>query len=156
MFCQSCGGESDKGLRYCKRCGANLDPHKPSTPSKPQGLVWILAFSIAMMMGLPTGGIVLLFGAIPVLLERGLPIYFLMGLEGAGLLIILVATLLLSRLLAPLFKAYLQSGEVSQQTTIELGQSTATQIPSQPESISSVTEQTTRTFEPAYEEHKTK
>src|SRR5262245_32293063 len=117
MYCSTCGAESAQGIRYCTRCGADLNP---TAASKPKGLVWIVAFGIAMMMGLPAGGIAMVFERIPPLVDRGLPLWFLTALAIISLLMMSVATVLLSRLLHPVFKSYLAAGEPAKATTQKL------------------------------------
>lgn len=148
MYCSHCGAESVQGSQYCKRCGANLI-------QKPQALVWIVAFGIAMMMGLPMGGIAIVFERTPGLLEKGLPLWFLMALATISLLMVSMATFLLSRLLLPVFKNYLQSGEAKEAKKPALGGDAPLRIDAHPHSVSSVTEATTRTFEPANVERDT-
>lgn len=120
MYCSSCGTESALGVQYCKRCGANLTPAGPSSTKKPQGIVWVVLFGIAMMIGLPMGGISVVFERIPDLLEKGLPLPFLLVLATTSLLMVSLATVLLSRLLSPVFKTYLQSGESAEQRQARL------------------------------------
>ena len=149
MFCSSCGAESVQGLRYCTRCGADQNPPEKAPPAaKPKGVVWIVAFGIAMMMGMPAGGIAMVFERIPALLEKGFPLWFLTVLAIVSLLMMSVATVLLSRLLLPVFKTYLEPGEASDPEKPRLVGSPPAQInaPHNPES--SLTEQTTRSFEP--------
>src|SRR5713226_6061298 len=110
MYCPSCGAETNQGLRYCTRCGADLNPHSLPPAGKPRGLPWIVAFGIAMMMGLPAGGIAMVFERIPTLLDKGFPLWFLTVLAVISLLMMSVATVLLSRLLLPVFKTYLDPG----------------------------------------------
>lgn len=153
MFCSSCGAESNPGLQYCKRCGASLMP--AGLKDKPTGLVWIVAFGIAMMMGLPMGGIVVIFERLSGLLDKGFPLYFLITLASVSLMMVALATVLLSRLLSPIFKNYLQSGEPSESKKTNLGERRPAQISAPPDSVSSVTEGTTRTFEPRQVERET-
>ena len=148
MYCSSCGAESSKGLRYCTRCGADLSPESLSPSGRPKGIAWIVAFGIAMMMGLPAGGIAMVFERIPPLLERGLPLWFLTVLALISLLMMSVATVLLSRLLLPVFKTYLQSGDTLETRANRLA-GAPEQIDSLPDHQASITEQTTRSFEPA-------
>lgn len=141
MYCSHCGAESVQGSQYCKRCGASLI-------QKPQALVWIVAFGIAMIMGLPMGGIVIVFERISGFIEKGLPLWLVAVLTITGLLIVSMATFLLSRLLSPIFKNYSQSGEAAE-TKKPVVAGAPLQIDAPPHSVSSVTEATTRTFEPA-------
>ncbi|HEX5732984.1 MAG TPA: hypothetical protein VF131_09140 [Blastocatellia bacterium] len=156
MYCSSCGAESGEGLQYCKRCGVNLSPAEPAnTTGKPRGLVWIVTFGIAMIMGLPMGGIAVVYERIPDLLAQGFPLWFLTVLAIISLLMMSVATVLLSRLLAPLFKAYLQSGDVTQSRKQKPGVHTAAQLNAPRDSVSNASEETTRSFEPIAAERDT-
>ena len=156
MYCSSCGYESIQGLQYCKHCGANLNPAESSmTTKKPTGLVWIIVFGIAMMMGLPMGGIVVIFERIPGLLENGFPLWFLMTLAVISLLMVSVSTVLLHRLLSPLFKAYLQSGEAKESMEPKSSERARGQIDAARDYVSSVTEDTTRAFEQLHKEQDT-
>jgi len=101
-----------------------------------------------MMMGLPAGGIAIVFERIPALLDKGLPLWFLTTLAIISLLMMAVATVLLSRLLSPVFKSYLESGEPAKTTAGKPASAGHAQIESPPAVISSVTEETTRAFDP--------
>ena len=90
----------------------------------------------------------MVFERIPALLEKGLPLWFLTVLAIISLLMMSVATVLLSRLLFPVFKSYLESGEPANQTTRKPAGHPHPQIQAPPVSISSVTEETTRSFDP--------
>ena len=154
MYCSSCGAESIQGFQYCKRCGVNLNPIESSASSRrPKGLVWIVAFGIAMMMGLPLGGIAVILERIPGLLAGGFPLWFLMALTIISLLMMSSAMLLLSRLLSPIFKTYLESSEVATERRTRLVVPVPEQISPPQDSIASVTEDTTRMFEPRRQEH---
>jgi hypothetical protein len=155
MYCSSCGAESNQGLRYCTRCGADSNPPQQAASPKPRGLVWIVAFGIAMMMGLPAGGIAMVFERIPELLDKGLPLWFLTVLAVISLLMMSVATVLLGHLLSPVFKSYLASGEAANTTTEKRTGDRQAQIQEPPVAISSVTEETTRSFERVPGEHNT-
>ena len=155
MYCSSCGAQSNQGLRYCTRCGADSNPPQQVTSPKPRGLAWIVAFGIAMMMGVPAGGIALVFERIPELLDKRLPLWFLTVLAVISLLMISVATVLLSRLLSPVFKSYLDSGQHPHTTTHKLDSGQPALIQEPPFVGSSVTDETTRSFEPIPGEHNT-
>jgi hypothetical protein len=107
------------------------------------------------MIGLPIGGIAIIFERIPDLLERGLPLQFLVALAIISLLLVSLATVLLSRLLAPLFKTYLQSDEATEPKKTKLSARVPAQIPAPGSAVSSVTEGTTRAFEPLQNERDT-
>lgn len=148
MYCSSCGAEAVQGFQYCKRCGANLSPAESlASTRRSKGLVWIVAFGIAMMMGMPMGGIAVVFERIPGLLELGFPLWFLMALAIICLLMTTAATVLLSRLLSPIFKTYLQASEPTPIRKPTLSEAAAIPISASRDSMVSITEETTRTFE---------
>jgi hypothetical protein len=149
MYCSSCGAESIQGLQYCKRCGANLNPIESlASTRKPKGLVWIVAFGLAMMMGVPLGGIAVVLERIPPLLQSGFPLWFLTALTIMSLLMMSTALVLLSRLLSPIFKTYLESSDAAAGARPKLTVPIPAQISAPNDSIVSVTEDTTRVFEP--------
>ena len=153
MYCSTCGADSIQGLQYCKRCGANLNPAaSQASTGKPKGLVWIVAFGIAMMMGIPMGGIAVVFDRMRPLQENGFPLWFMMALAIASLLMMSVAMVLLSRLLAPVFKSYLQSSETIDAKQPKLSERSPEQINAPRNVVSSVTEDTTRVFDPVHGE----
>lgn len=154
MYCSSCGAVVIQGLSYCNRCGANLKPPESSPHSKPVGLAWLIAFGIAMM-GTPIGGVTLIATFIKELLDRGIPFKEVLLLAMVMLAMIFGAAVLLARLLSPLVKAYLKSVEPAESKKAELSGHSPAQLEAAREPVSSVTENTTRAFEPVYSERKT-
>ena len=66
MYCSNCGGEATIGLRFCKRCGANLYNTPDAgggitTPRNVTGAVWALALA-TIAVGL--GGLGIVFGIV--------------------------------------------------------------------------------------------
>jgi hypothetical protein len=152
MYCSSCGASITPGLSYCNRCGANLKPSESVVPSsKPAGLAWIVWFGI-LMMGTPFPAMIIVFESVRVLKQAGFPIEYAMALAVFSLLMVFGSVVLLSRLLSPMVRAYLRSGEPVKSKTPELSGPTRAQIEAVREPVSSVTENTTRSFEPAYRE----
>ncbi len=156
MYCSSCGAAVTQNLSCCNRCGVNLKPSGSSVPAgKHVGLAWLVAFGLAMM-GTPIGAVALVSDLIIKLLARGVPIGDLMALAIIMLVMVFGATVLLSRLLSPLVKAYLQSGGPVESKRSELSGRTPAQIEAASEPVSSITDETTRAFEPLYREQKTR
>jgi hypothetical protein len=152
MYCSSCGAAMTQGLSYCNRCGANLKLSESLAPStKPAGLIWVITFGIAMM-GLPFPAFIVIFALIKELKEAGFPLEYLMVLAAISLLTVFGAVEMLSRFLPPLVKAYLQSGEPVESKKSELNGRTPAQLEAAREPASSITENTTRAFEPSYRE----
>ena len=158
MFCSSCGAEST-GLNYCKRCGANLTAPiaAPSVQFVPISLtkpILIIGTLIALITLGGFGGIV--SGTIEMVQQgagRVSP-----ALPVLGLPCILVIDILLIRQLSKLINAALSPNRFQyQQAPIQAA--TAANDPrftppttARLEGAPSVTENTTRFFDPVYRE----
>ena len=146
MYCPVCGAESTSGLNYCKRCGASLSPVTNETEaarpiSKPLALllpvalvsiVGLIAFFVSLVH-LSHGGVdprpliaITAFAGATVLGVVGLLIWLLMQLSG------------IHRRLSQVEKEPRPTGRSSQP-----------QLQARPISVPSVTENTTRNFDPA-------
>ena len=154
MYCSTCGVAVAQGLSYCNYCGAKLNGEKgdnaiKSSEVKPESLVWgmvavlvfgfvaIMFLMMAMkMVGLNVGQILAftILSFLIVLLVEGVFIWQLLrrkrGAEETG-----------------------DTALLKEQTTKEL---VAAQERVLPEPVSSVTEHTTRAFEPIFREQKSK
>lgn len=149
MYCSSCGASVAQGLSYCNHCGAKLGGESliKSPEVKPVSLLWgmmaVLVFGLVAitfllmamkMVGLNVGQILafMMVSFIIMLLVEGMFIWQLFrGKRGAG-----------------------EAGDKalsSKQTTKELEAAQARVLP---EAMPSVTEHTTRSFEPIYRERK--
>ena len=146
MYCSSCGVAMTQGLSYCNHCGAKVIGEKDAGKSsevKPEALVWgmvaVLVFGIA--------AIVLLMMAMKMVgLNVGLIIAFMML---SFLIMLSVEGVFIWQLLHRK-----RGAEEAGNTTKELyaAQARALPEPMPP----SVTEHTTRAFEPLYSERKSK
>jgi len=154
MYCSSCGVAVAQGLSYCNFCGAKLNGEKGanavrSSEVKPEALVWgmvaVLVFGfvaitflmMAMkMVGLNVGQILAftILSFLIMLLVEGVIIWQLLrhkrGAEETG-----------------------DNAVSKEQATKELDVAQARMLP---EPMPSVTEHTTRTLEPIYNERKSK
>ncbi|HJP93646.1 MAG TPA: hypothetical protein VJ875_16930 [Pyrinomonadaceae bacterium] len=153
MYCSSCGVAVAQGLSYCNHCGAKLnrsDVVAKSAEVKP-GLL-VNAMVVTFIFGL--GAIGMLMGIMKVIL----------GLRVEPILAFMLLPLMLMLVLEGVFMRLLLRGnrgtretsdkELSnQQTTTELD---AAQTPALPEGMPSVTEHTTRAFDPIYTERKSR
>jgi hypothetical protein len=147
MFCPSCGIQSTQGLQYCKRCGANLMPLEPVMHhSRPAGLGWLIAFLIAMM-GLPLPGLAVVWDFANSLHLKGFPPPNVTGLAVVGMFLLFGTEALLYRLLSRLISAYVQAGAQAQPGKLK-PMVARPQIAPPREGMTSVTEQTTRNFDP--------
>src|SRR5205814_4745571 len=151
MYCSSCGTEVTKGLNYCNRCGANLNPttsvpEQPTRIVNPGRTIWPMALMVVMGLGI-------IFSGVNNLAKK--------DIHPAALTWIVLGSLALLFGVASLFLRYLSqiSGTAQQVVKPEprkkaaLKETGSPQLPpSRMEPVPSVTEHTTRTFEPVYRE----
>lgn len=150
MYCPSCGLQQTQELRYCPRCGANLAPASQEKPPSLVGPIWAVSLALTLVTLVGFGFI---FTFIMVLVTRdihlgGSPLliisfFLLVVLAIAGLLV-----RQLSRLLALHHKTGGQSARKSQPNKNELAEREAARLEAMSEPSLSITESTTRTFEP--------
>lgn len=147
MFCSSCGVSVSQGLSYCNHCGAKLNTSEnvdESTGVKPDLLV--TAMVATFIFG--TAVITALMGVMKVIL----------GLSGETILAVIWIPFLLMLLLEGIFVRLLMrrkettsdandKARANQHETNELNKAHARALP---EPTPSVTEHTTRAFEPIY------
>jgi hypothetical protein len=160
MFCPSCGAEYTIELKYCNRCGANLSTELatqpqivPISPTKPAVILG------AIVTLLTLGGFGLLIGgAIELSRSARLDPDSIAMIVVVGMLTILTMDIFLIRMLSKIVNASLSSGTLEEQPrrSSALGNTPLMQL-SQPstsrlQKVPSVTEGTTRFFEPAYRE----
>ena len=154
MYCSSCGVVVAQGLSYCNYCGAKLSGVKgdsiiKSPEVKPQSLVWAMVA-------------VLVFGFVAI-------VFLMMAMKMVGLNVgqifaFTILSFLIMLLVEGVFIWQLlrskRGGEKSGDTVLLKGQSTneldAAHARVLPEPMPSVTEHTTRAFEPIYRERKSK
>jgi predicted lipid-binding transport protein (Tim44 family) len=149
MFCPVCGIEGTAGLKYCKRCGATLGQPE-STPArridygKIAGMFWAVAVFGIVSIGTLIGCMIPL-----TVFHAGAGIIMPIMAFGSAAIITISVLLIrqLSRLIGLVEKEE-PAAEVKKPATSR--QYNAPQIAAEPRSVSSVTEHTTRTFDPAY------
>jgi hypothetical protein len=155
MYCSSCGVAVTPGLSYCNYCGEKLGGARSNSITKspdvkPETLIGAMVF--AFVFGL--GAITVLMGVLKAVLrlETGLILFF-------ALLSFLVMLSLEGVFIRLLFRRRRGAEEASDvapfrgQATRELD---ATQARVLPEPVPSVTEHTTRAFEPVYNDRTSK
>ena len=155
MYCSACGVAVAQGLSYCNYCGAKLGGAKggtviKSSEVKPEMLV--SAMVVVFVFGL--GAITVLMGVMKAVLQlnEGLIIAFIL----LSFLIMLSLEGVIIRLLFRRKRSPEEAGDAVRlkgQPTRELD---AAQARALPEPMPSVTEHTTRTFEPVYNEQTSK
>lgn len=155
MYCSSCGAAVTRGLAYCNHCGAKSGGEKDAAAAKPaetftESLVWALV--AVFVVGL--GGII---GLMAVMKEVvGFSPDVILYITGVCFLMMLVIEgVLIWKLMRHKSgaKEIADAGRPNARETKELG---AAQARSLPDAAPSVTEQTTRAFDPVYVERKTK
>jgi hypothetical protein len=160
MYCPSCGLQQTQDLRYCPRCGANLNP--PAEREKPPNLVGpIWAVSLALTL-VTLAGLGFVFAFAMVLIGKGIALtggLFLLIL--LFLLVVLTIASLLVRQLSRLLNLYYgpgeaQAGRQEEAKKNELTGREAPRLEAMSEPPPSVTENTTRTFEPVPKGRQTK
>ena len=155
MYCSSCGVAVPPGLTYCNHCGEKLSGAKSasivkSPEVKPESL--IAAMVCTFVFGL--GAITLLMGMMKAVL------HFELGQILAFTLLSFLILLSLEGVFIRLLLHRRRGAEEAGDTVLLKGQATrelnAAQARALPEPMASVTEHTTRAFDPIYPERTSK
>lgn len=151
MFCSTCGVAADRGLSYCKHCGAKLNDGKDMPVAQPaqiapESLVWAIVAVFVVGLGCT-------IGLMAVMKEV---VHFNDGLIGAFTLASFVLMILLEVVFVSLlFRRNRTHKETKDTAPIrERLPQEETRARALPEAAPSVTEHTTRNFEPIYHEPK--
>ena len=155
MYCSSCGVAVAPGLSYCNYCGAKLSGEKSDSVSKsaevrPEALVFAMMATFIFALA----AITVLMGVMKVVLR--LPVELVLAFSLLPFLVMLLLEGVFIRLLLRRNRSAKETGETAlskEQTTKELD---ASQVRVLPETVPSVTEHTTRTLEPVYNERTSK
>lgn len=150
MYCPNCGVGLSEALSYCNRCGARLsgpahDDAGRHLERAKDSLVWSIVGTTITLLGMSLGALVLIKnGSID---EKLGNIFVLLSFAA----FILVEGLLLWRLMNLSKAAKIpQQKRTDDFRTEGLEADPAAELPPSPDSIGSVTEQTTRSFEHSY------
>jgi len=155
MYCPSCGVAVAQGLSYCNYCGAKLSGVRDDNIVKsPEVKPELLVSAMVAVFVLGLGAITLLMGVMKAVLRLndGVILAFIL----LSFLIMLSIEGVLIRLLFSRKRSTDEAGNtvfLNGQTTKELDAARARALP---EPVASVTEHTTRAFEPAYNERTSK
>lgn len=166
MYCQSCGTQLTKGLTYCNRCGARVGPDSPvakktdaataaacpPTDKLGEALGWLATatgFTVC-------GGFALVYFLATRLMGLGFDQSRVLIVTFFCLAAVVGISALLINQLSRVLNAFLRAQSAGNATTDErspevVGRDTA-QIEAPREPATSVTDHTTRTFDPAYVE----
>lgn len=150
MYCPDCGDHSTQGLNYCKQCGAALSPLENNSDgerrSRPGAFSWTLTL-FAALIGF--GGLALIFGMGFVLaqnptVDKDVPVALLVfgSLSFVGIFAVLVYMMLRLTSASP------GAGKKASPKLKPRSKAPAPQIEAPPLTLQSVTEHTTRNFEP--------
>ena len=161
MYCPSCGTELTQEMSYCNRCGASLkavtnQQDAPVSKVSSTGAAWAISAAVAFIT---LGGFALMFSLVMTIISRGRELNdHVTAMIIASLAVILIVDWLLIRQLPRLLnlaQARSEKDETQKHKTLELGVKSRPQIAPSREPVSSVTDHTTRTFEPVYRERDT-
>ena len=147
-YCPKCGVELSQAMSYCNRCGAQLaESLNHSTPGSLETttdtLVWVIVGTAITLLGMSLGALVLMKnGSIDVTLGKAFVILSFVAL-------VLVEGVLIWRLLSLGLKNQGPEQRPKDDFRKE-GLKTAGELSPPPDSLGTVTEQTTRSFEQRY------
>ena len=149
MYCSACGVAMAEGLSYCKNCGAQLSGAKSardinSPHVRPEMLV--SAISVLFIFGLVA--ITMLMGVMKVILE--MPVERVLAFSLVPLLLLLIVEGLFIRLLLSSKRGVAEAGKAESLRGSPTKELDAAQPLSLTQPTSSITEHTTRTFDPIY------
>jgi hypothetical protein len=158
MYCPVCGADNQQSVKFCKRCGASMSlPSTRSrsdrsrsdiTPDKLTGMFWSVAI-------LSLGGLGVILGCMVPLLALGIDQKMMGILALFGFVTIFGIAGLLIRQLSRLI-SIAQANPAQAANPNMTAEYVQPQITDQPRQVSSVTEHTTRNFDPIYKEQRTR
>jgi hypothetical protein len=162
MYCPNCAAAYSYGLRYCKQCGTNLSEGtqtstlgQPAPPPKITGAAWALAMATVAIV---LGGLGIVFSHAYDLVRPTFanetrtadptPIAIVMLVFGSLTIFGVVALLvrLFTHYIAPRHQQHAPPAPVGKSVT---GGPPPVQLPAPPSAVGSVTEHTTRNFDPS-------
>jgi len=157
MYCPNCGAESTFGLNYCKHCGGNLSETSQTTAT-PAARNTVAALILALAtLGIVLGGLGIVFTSALALVGPQ-PQGFSQpgsGVERIGILMVVFgcsAIVLVALMLIRLFSRVMGFGAEIERPSRSAkslpNQQRVPQITAPPIAVSSVTEHTTRNFDP--------
>lgn len=156
MYCASCGTEVTQELSYCNRCGANLKPMATQAgvaPTKLVGAAWAISIAVTLVTLIGFG---MVFSVVMTLVDRGINLSpGGMALVFFVLLFIFAIAALLIRQLSRVLSIPQLPVDATPVRRSQLVEKPMQQISPASAMGSSVTDHTTRTFDPVYRERDT-
>lgn len=155
MYCPNCGAESTFGLNYCKHCGGSLSDAPQQAPPPARNVLPALILAAATL-GIVLGGLGIVFSSALSLIGPQPPGYAPLqnAVAVAGMMVLFgSATVgLVSLMLIKLFSRMMGFGSAADKPVRPprtfVPEQRVPQIQAPPISMQSVTEHTTRNFEP--------
>jgi len=154
MYCPTCGSETNVELKYCNRCGANLTTTALQTTTVVSQPVKLTLPSIVLGVTVIAGLGIILAGATR-FAELGLHHAAIAWIVLFGTATLLGCTALMIRFWTKLLTMQgemLMAQPQTQPRPASIGSANVQQLPPRLEPVPSVTENTTRTFDPVYRE----
>ncbi|HEV2704387.1 MAG TPA: hypothetical protein VGV59_00600 [Pyrinomonadaceae bacterium] len=153
MYCSSCGSALAQSLSYCNRCGAKVGGAKVDDAGQPPQ--WspeplINAITAVFVVGL--GAIIGLMAVMRKVV--GFDLNIILAITLLCFLLMLIVESVLIGLLLKVKRGAREASESERQKGQETNELGWTQARALAEPLPSVTEQTTRAFEPLYNERK--
>ena len=155
MYCPNCGAETTFGLNYCKQCGANLSETTQPAPASSRN--FLAAFLAVATVTIVLGGLGIVFTSTLELVGPKPPGFSPPVSDSMTIAAMMVAfgstaIVLVSLMLIRLFARVMGFGSDTQKRAHGAkgfrAQRHIDQIPGPPAAVSSVTEHTTRNFDP--------
>ncbi len=149
MYCSGCGAEMPEGLNYCSRCGASLN----AAVNVPAPLIAPMSFTkLALIVGFTfVIGMITVFASADKLLGRGVAEPAVVLLSLLGLATLFGVSAMLIRLWSKISGLSSQPAPRPAQQNRQQGsleQPRAAQLPPRAPNFGSVTDHTTRNFDP--------
>ena len=164
MYCPNCGAESTVGLNYCKRCGGNLSDTPQSAAAAPTKNILAALILAAATVAIVLGGLGFVFSQALSLIGPQPPGFAQPVHDAvvvAGLMVVFgsttigVVTLMLIKLFSRVMGVGAAPDKPARPAKPFVPQQRMSQIAPPPIAMQSVTEHTTRNFEPRVYERDT-
>jgi hypothetical protein len=158
MYCPNCGTESTFGLNYCKHCGGNLSDTAQPVPAPPARNTLAAFILAAATVGIVLGGLGIVFTQALALVGPqppgwAPPVHDAVAVAGIMVLLgtttIALVTMMLIKLFARVMGFTSAADKPTRRAQTFVPAHNVGQLPAPPIPMRSVTEHTTRNFEPS-------